>query len=37
MEVNADKKLFGYQHTSKYLLLCHKKEIHADLKQHESE
>ncbi len=26
MEVNRDQKLFGYQHSSKYLLLCSTEE-----------
>jgi len=35
MEVNQAHQMFGYQHSSEYLILCgqKKKEIHTGLKQ----
>jgi len=38
MEVNEVNQLFGYRHSSKYLLLCsEEKEVHTGLKQHNGE
>ncbi len=37
MEVNGDHQVFGYQHSSKYLILCSAEESHTGLEQHEGE
>ncbi len=37
MEVNGHRQLFGYQYTSKYLLLCSTEETHSGLEQLEGE
>jgi len=36
-EVNEAHKLFGYPHSSKYLLLCPAEEIHSGFEQLEGE